>query len=523
MITELLEVALDMSRSQGTASTGKERVDTIPSQTGTVETARQSGLIIIIFLEIERWHAGDKPGGRRHHINAVLGIFEVINIGSIVLRTTCLSSQQLCKLTGKRDLRWLGKMQEWYLVKYIGKPLTLLLPIEINTPESILQWLRTHGDLRRKSLFGKMLQGTTHLEVLGEIILPVHTKHGLASLSIIRITFQGYIDRGTRIDDALIENGNLTRIVIYRIVCTLCQGNTTSSYNDRTLWYVIGIQRDDAGRRAFKLTHHQILIFLSYLSGYGLGTVIQFGKGIFLCCIRSHSVLDQIITHITSERFYFRNKHTTIRNGIAFYIVIISVAMRLVVVIKSVSTKHTNDWRILYSLFWNIREINTRSIALIFYVKTEFLLFYIRGEIIHVLHHQVPVTLLRITTGILERLDKKSLLGISNIRSKLTHLISYTTRCIFIGHSQYLIGLNTRLQRYITQGSIDGILRRVQKTGTLQFLKISTSNQTGSLQSSGSLINIPGCHILGSHCLILGIGTVRRHLPGCRPHRITDL
>ena len=245
MITELLEVALDMSRRQGTASTGKERVDAIPSQTGTVETARQFGLIVIIFLEIERWHAGDKPGGRRHHINAVLGIFEVINIGSIVLRTSSLSSQQLGKLTGKGYLRWLGKMQERNLVKYIGKPLTLLFPIEINTPESILQWLRAHGDLRCKSLFGKMLQGTTHLEVLGEIILPVHTKHGLASLTIIRITFQRNIDRSTRIDDALVEDGNLTRIVIYRIVSTLCQGNTTCGYYDRPLWNVIGIQGND--------------------------------------------------------------------------------------------------------------------------------------------------------------------------------------------------------------------------------------------------------------------------------------
>ena len=196
--------------------------------------------------------------------------------------------------------------------------------------------------------------------------------------------------------------------------------------------------------------------------------------------------------------------------------------MCLVVVIKSVGTQHTNDRRILDSLFRDIRQINARRIALVFHVKTEFLLLDIRGKIIHVLHHQVPVALLRVTTGILERLDKKSLLGISNIRSKLTHLISYTTRCIFIGHSQYLIGLNTRLQRNITQGSIDGILRRAQKTGTLQFLKISTSNQTGSLQSSSSLVDIPGSHILGSHCLILGIGTVRRHLSGCRPHRITD-
>ena len=197
--------------------------------------------------------------------------------------------------------------------------------------------------------------------------------------------------------------------------------------------------------------------------------------------------------------------------------------MRLVVVIKSVGTQHTDDWSILYSLFWDIRQIDTRSVALVFHIKTEFLLFYIRSKIIHVLHHQVPVTLLRITTGILECFDKKCLLGISNIRSKLTHLISNTTRCIFISHSQYLVGLNTRLQRYITQGCIDSILRRTQKAGTLQFLKISTTYQTGSLQSCSSLVNISGSHILGGHCLILGIGSVRRHLSGCRPHRIADL
>ena len=61
VITQLLQVALDVTRGQRTASAGKERVDAIPGKTGAMETAGQSGFVSVIILEVEGWHTRNDP------------------------------------------------------------------------------------------------------------------------------------------------------------------------------------------------------------------------------------------------------------------------------------------------------------------------------------------------------------------------------------------------------------------------------------------------------------------------------
>ena len=411
-----------------------------------METAAQTGLIAVIVLEIERRHTGYKPGGRSSYIDGSLRTLEVIDIRCIVLCATSLTGNELGKFSCKGYLRWLGEVQEWYLVKHIGEPLTLLAPVEIDTPKGVLQRFGAHGYLGGKRLFGEVLDSTAQLEVLGKIILPVQSEHRFSRLSEIGITLQRNVDSRTGINDALVQDGHLAGTVIYRIVGALFQGDTACRNDHRALWHIVGIERDDIGCRALELSHNLILVLLGNLLGYGLRTVIKFGKGILFSLVGSHAPLDQIITHITAERLYLRNEHASVRDGIAFYIIEISIAVCLVVVIQTVGAQHTDDRLLLHLLLRDITEIYAGGIALVFHIQAELLLLYGRSQIINVLHHQPPVALSRIVAGILERFHEECLLGIAEIGCKLAHLIGNTSRCILIGYSKYLVGLQTGFQ-----------------------------------------------------------------------------
>ena len=524
VVAQLLEVALDMTRSERTSPSGEERIDGVPGKAGTMETAGQPRLVIVIILEVKRRHTGDNPRSRSHHVDGSLGILEVINIRSIVLHSSCLARQKLGKLTLEGDIGRLGEMQERYLVEHVGKPLALLLPVQVDAPERILQRFAAHRHLVGERLFREMLQGSADLEIFGEFILPVESYHRLSHLSVIGIALQGDVDRRTGIDDALVEDGHLSGIVIHRVVGTLLQGNATCRHHYRTLRHIVGIEGDDIGCRALELSHDEILILFGYLPGDGLRTVIEFGEGIFLSLLLSHTLLHEIILHITAERFHLRHEHATIRYGIALHIIEVAIAARLVVVIKPVGTQHTDDRLVLHLRFRNVVDIDTRCITLIFHIEAELVLFHLRREIIYVLHHQVPVALLWIATGILQRLHEESLLGIGDIRGKLTHLIGHSAIGIFVCHGKNLVGLKTRLQRNISHRLVHGIFRGIEQTGTLQLLEIAAAYQSATFQDRGCLVDVTGSGKLTSHRCILGIRLVsRHHRSSCSPHRVAHL
>ena len=65
------------------------------------------------------------------------------------------------------------------------------------------------------------------------------------------------------------------------------------------------------------------------------------------------------------------------------------------------------------------------------------------------------------------------------VAGKLAHPIGPAAVCVFEGYSQHLIGLQTGLQRDITQSLIQRIFRRVQQTGRSQFLVVDTTRKMG--------------------------------------------
>ena len=138
VVRQLVEVALDMGWRQAGRTVGEQRVDVIPGQQRAVEAAGHR--VVGIFAEIFRY-TGEHPRLRLRDADAVLGTLKVVDIRGIVLCAAGCACYQMGKLARKGDLRRLGAMQEGQLVEHACEPLALLLPVDVQTPQRVLQRL----------------------------------------------------------------------------------------------------------------------------------------------------------------------------------------------------------------------------------------------------------------------------------------------------------------------------------------------------------------------------------------------
>ena len=165
-------------------------------------------------------------------------------------------------------------MQSGQLVEDIRQPLAFLLPVHVHSPNRVVQRFRAHGHLRGQRLFREMLHRTAQLEVLREIVFPVHAEHGLAHLSVVGVRLVGgrYLCIGVK--KALVQYRHLTGTVVHAIVNALNQFLPVGLHLYRALRNVIGTQRIHFCPRAAELSLQQILVFLGNLLGGHLRGVI---------------------------------------------------------------------------------------------------------------------------------------------------------------------------------------------------------------------------------------------------------
>ena len=131
-------------------------------------------------------------------------------------------------------------MQQRQFVEHVGKPLRLGLPVDVQAPQGVLQRLATHSHLRRQGLFAQVLQRTTNLEVLREVVLPIDAEHALSLHAVVVVAFQRDVDVCACVDDALIEDGHFTGRVVHGIVAAFGQQHAASRHADRALRHIIG-------------------------------------------------------------------------------------------------------------------------------------------------------------------------------------------------------------------------------------------------------------------------------------------
>ena len=254
-----------------------------------------------------------------------------------------------------------------------------------------------------------MHQGTTQLEVLREVILPVKAYHRLSLHAIFCVRLQRHIDFRTCVDNALVQDGHLASRVVHRIVGAFCQRHAASRHDDRAARHIVGTQGDDVGRRAFVQTRHHKLILLRILFGHGLCRVIELAEDILLCLLSTEATFPQLVTQVVAERLGRGQEHAAVLHRIAFHEVEIAIGVWLVVIVQAVTAQEFDQRRSFHALVREIGQIDARRITLVFDVETELGLLHRRGQIIDVLHHQPPVVLRGVAGGVTQRLDVEGL------------------------------------------------------------------------------------------------------------------
>ena len=515
VVGQLLQVALDMAGRQTAGAIGEERVDGVPRQQGAV-LATGDARLVGRLAEVRR-RTTDDPRLRFNDADAVLGVLEVVNVGSIVLRAAGGACDEVSKLAREGDGRRCGTVQQGQLVEHVGEPLRLGLPVDVQTPQGVLQRLGAHGNLGGERLLGEMLQRTANLEVLGEVVLPVDTEHSLALHAVVVVRLQRHTDVGTGIDDALVEDGHLTGRVVDGIVAAFRQQHAAGRHAYGTLRYIVSTQRDDVGRSALVLTYQTEAVLVRHLAGSGLGGVVQLVEGILLGLVVRYAVHQQEILQRATEGLDGGEEYATLRYGIALDVVEEAVGVCLVVIVQAVAAQASQQGDVLD--LGNVVEVNAGRVALVLDVQTELGLLDIRSQIVDVLHHQSPVDLLGIVAGILQGLDVESLVGIGMLGGKLTDLVRSSAIGIFEGNGQHLVGLQGGLQRDITQGLVQGIFRRGQQSGGSQLLVVGAADIFARQHAAG-LIDVTGSGIGGGNLSVLTIGRVLRQV---RLHTTTPL
>ena len=173
--------------------------------------------------------------------------------------------------------------------------------------------------------------------------------------------------------------------------------------------------------------------------------------------------------------------------------------MGLVVIVQTVGAQQSDDNHVLHLPLGDIRKIHTGRIALILHVEAEPVFLDRRGQVINVAHHQFPVRHCWCLTGVLQRLHVECVLGVArHVGGELSHLIHLTVVGIFVGHGQHLVGLESSLQRDVAHRPVNGVFRRIQHAGALQFLVAGATFQSiVAVEHRGGLVNVSGIGIGG--------------------------
>ena len=103
-----------------------------------------------------------------------------------------------------------------------------------------------------------------------------------------------------------------------------------------------------------------------------------------------------------AEGLSLRKKNASVADRVTLHVVEESVRAHFQVVVQTVGTQHTDKRLVLYLRLWYITKVHTGRIALIFHVQPELFFLHVGGQVVNVLHHQVPVSLCGVVAGVLQ-------------------------------------------------------------------------------------------------------------------------
>ena len=224
------------------------------------------------------------------------------------------------------------------------------------------------------------------------------------------------------------------------------QVHSSGSDLHRALRHVVCIEGYHVGVGALKLSHEYELILLCGLLGHGLRRVIQLVEHVFARLVVGHSALHELAAQVVTEGLCRRQEHAAVAHRIAADEVEIAVGVQLVVIVQAVTAQHPQQRTLLHPLVGDVGEVHSCRVALVFDVEAEPGLLNGGGEVVHILHHQVPVALGGVVRRVLQCLHEECLRCLGVVACKLSHLVGLSSGSKLEGHGQHLVGLQPGLQ-----------------------------------------------------------------------------
>ena len=296
---------------------------------------------------------------------------------------------ELGKLSGEVDARGLCHVEARQVVEHVGEPLALVLPRHIKVPQGVLQGLVAHRHLAREGLLVEVHERTAQLEVLGEVVGPVHAEHGLALHIKYGVALHRHVHRSARIEDALVDDGHRTHGVVHGVVAVLGERDATGGDLHRAARHIVGTQLDDIAARAGMLAPEEELVLLGYLLGDGLGGVVELLEHVLV----GHPVVAYHATQVLAEGLDDGEDDAARRglHGVALDVVVEAVGVGILLGVEAVEVHELEESLTLQVGLGQVGEVGAGAVALILDDELEVLGTDAVGpEGVDVLHHEVP-------------------------------------------------------------------------------------------------------------------------------------
>ena len=279
-------------------------------------------------------------------------------------------------------------MQARQVVEHVGEPLALALPGHIEAPKGVLQGFVSHRHLTGEGLLAQVHEGTTKLEVLGEVVDPVHAEHRLALHVEDGVALHRHVNRGAGIEDALVDDGHRTHGVVDGVVAVLGERDAAGGDLHRAARHVVGTELDDIAARAGMLAREDELVLLGNLLGYGLGGVVELLEDVLV----GHPVVAYHTAQMLVEGLDDGEDDAARRglHGVALDAVVEAVGVGILLGIKAVEVHELEDGLALQVGLGQVGEVGAGAVALILDVELEVLGGDAVGpEVVDILHHEV--------------------------------------------------------------------------------------------------------------------------------------
>ena len=148
-----------------------------------------------------------------------------------------------------------------------------------------------------------------------------------------------------------------------------------------------------------------------------------------------------------TERLCHGEIDASLADGVVLHEVELTVRVGSVVIVQTVEVHGLQQGGALQLLFGQVGDIDTAGVALVLDVQLEFLLRNAGGsQAIYVLHHQSPCGQTGTAAGRFQQFHVEGRCVVSQVAAELTHLVGHATVSVFVGNTQYVVGLQGGVQ-----------------------------------------------------------------------------